>query len=154
MRYIHYTAALWFTIGAIALGLVASPAAAQDDGGQFCVRSYEDTNANGIFDTESERLITRGVSVELLEASGVVISSALLDQSPNASLGLICFYNLSSGEYTVLMSSADYVATTQRLVTESVDSTAPTIIEFGGRRVANAGRHACGPGRYEPAWRS
>lgn len=113
------------------------PALAQESSGQFCVRSYEDVNANGLFDTETERLLTRGVSVELLDGSGVIVGSAMLDKSPNASYGIICFYNLGEGEYSVLVSSADYIATTDRLVTQQVTTTAPTIIEFGARRMGS-----------------
>ncbi len=125
-------------VGALLLMVAgALPAAAQESRGQFCVRSYEDVNANGVFDTESERLITRGVGVELIDNTGVVVSSALLDKSPNASSGIICFYNLSEGDYSALMSSADYIATTERLVPQSVSNTAPTIIEFGARRLGS-----------------
>jgi hypothetical protein len=124
-----------FVICLLLLG--AGTAFAQESSGQFCVRSYEDVNANGLFDTETERLITRGVSVELLDSNGVVVGSAMLDKSPNASYGIICFYNLGQGEYSVLISSADYIATTDRLVTQTVNTTAPTIIEFGARRMSS-----------------
>ncbi len=124
-------------LGAIFVGLAASTAFAQGSGGQFCVRSYEDTNSNTVFDSESERLVTRGVSVELLDESGIIVGSALLDRSPNASQGIVCFYNLREGSYSVLVSSADYIATTDRLVTKAVQSTSPTIVEFGARRLSN-----------------
>ncbi|MEM6281202.1 MAG: SdrD B-like domain-containing protein [Chloroflexota bacterium] len=117
--------------------LIAAPALAQESLGQFCVRSFEDVNANGLFDTETERLITRGVSVELLNEQGVVVSSALLDRSPTVSNGIICFYELTPGDYSVLVSSADYLATTDRLVQQSVSATLPTIVEFGARRVGS-----------------
>lgn len=113
------------------------PTLAQDPSGQFCIRSYEDVNSNGLFDTESERLITRGVGVELLDNDGVVVGSALLDKSPTAANGIICFYNLSEGDYSVLVSSADYLATTERLVQQAVSNSAPTIVEFGARRLGN-----------------
>jgi len=121
-----------------ALLMSALPALAQESRGQFCVRSYEDVNANQLFDTETERLITRGISVELLNSDGVVVSSALLDRSPNVSLGIICFYELVPGDYSVLVSSADYLATTNRLVQQSVNASVPTIIEFGAQRISNA----------------
>ena len=137
MIKLRVTWAVWALFG-IYLGYIGlSQAVAQESGGQFCVRSYEDANANGIFDTETERLVTRGVGVELLDPTGIVVSSALLDRSPNASLGLICFYSLSAGEYAVFVSSADYVATTERLVYADVTTTAPTIVEFGGRRISS-----------------
>ncbi|MEO1439114.1 MAG: SdrD B-like domain-containing protein, partial [Chloroflexota bacterium] len=123
-------------IGALAL-MTAPPVAAQQSLGQFCVRSFEDVNANGLFDTETERLITRGVSVELLNDQGIVVSSALLDRSPTVSNGIICFYELTPGDYSVLVSSADYLATTDRLVQQNVSATVPTIIEFGARRMGS-----------------
>jgi hypothetical protein len=131
----------YLPVSVIAGGILAvftvSNAFAQGSGGQFCVRSYEDTNSNTVFDSESERLVTRGISVELLDQSGIIVGSALLDRSPNASQGIVCFYNLREGSYSVLVSSADYIATSDRLVTKAVQSTSPTIVEFGARRLSN-----------------
>lgn len=119
----------------IYLGYMGISAAAQT-GSQFCVRSYEDTNGNGLLDAQNEPLLTRGVSIELLNANSIVLASALLDKSPNADAGVVCFQNLPDGEYTVLMSSAEYSATTPRSVTKTVSSGAlPTVIEFGAQRV-------------------
>ena len=67
--------------------LISNMALAQS-GGQLWVRSYEDRNANGVRDT-GEPLLTRGVSVDLVNGDGIVIASALLDNSPNASQGLV-----------------------------------------------------------------
>ena len=122
-------------VGLLVLG--AFPALAQS-GGQFCIRSYQDTNGNGILDAESEPLLTRGVGIELLDEDNVVIASALLDRSPNASSGVVCFQNLPDGTYSVMMSSADYTATTPRLVTNTVSASGlPVVVEFGAQRVSS-----------------
>ena len=109
---------------------------AAQSGGQFCVRSYADANANGIFDPDSETLLTRGVTIELLDAAtNVVIATAMLDRSPNADSGIVCFQNLTDADYSVVISSADYIATTPRLLTRTVSSTGlPVVIEFGAQR--------------------
>lgn len=110
---------------------------AQTSGGQFCVRSFEDSNGNGVLDPENERLLTQGINIELLAASSnVVIGSALLADSPNASSGIVCFQNLPDGEYTVMMTSAEYQATTPAMFSAFVGSAAiPTVIEFGAQRI-------------------
>lgn len=109
-----------------------SPIFAQS-GGQFCVRSFQDDNQNGILEP-SEPLLTRGVSVDLLDASNVIINSRLLETSPNSAQGIVCFQNLPDGEYTVMMNSADYVPTTQGMVTANIQgSSLPTVVEFGAR---------------------
>lgn len=105
-------------------------------GGQFCVRAFEDTNANGKLDA-GEALLTRGINVNLLNAQNVTIASALLDQSPTAAQGVVCFQFLSAGQYTIDISSADFKATTPASITTTIaDSGLPTVVEFGGQRVA------------------
>ncbi|MGV2435123.1 MAG UNVERIFIED_CONTAM: hypothetical protein LVT10_09825 [Anaerolineae bacterium] len=69
-------------------------------GGQFCVRSFEDRNANALIDAD-ESVLTRGVAVELLNQYNIVIASALLDNSPNSTDGIICFQQLPRGQYSV-----------------------------------------------------
>ena len=111
---------------------------AQGDGGQFWVRSFEDRDGDGIRDA-GEPLITRGVSVELLDAGGMVIASALLDQSPNATQGLIGFQYLPPGQYTAVVTSADLTATTPTQFTVDIAADAlPTVVDFGGQRIAPA----------------
>ncbi|MBC7814035.1 MAG: hypothetical protein H7175_22975 [Burkholderiales bacterium] len=102
-------------------------------GGQFCVRAYEDRNANASRDT-GEPLLTRGISANLMNAESVIVASALLDNSPTAAQGVICFQFLEPGDYTVQVTSADYNATTP--VTLSATITAgqlPTVVEYGGQ---------------------
>lgn len=108
-------------------------ASAQSNGGQLCVRAFEDRDANGQR-SATEPLLTRGLSANLLDVRGVVIASALLDQSPTAAQGVMCFLTLPSGQYSVVMTSADYAATTPITITTNVAASGtPTIVEFGGR---------------------
>ncbi len=108
--------------------------AVAQSGGQLCVRSFEDRNGNGNLDA-GEPLLTRGVSVNLLDANGVTIASALLDESPTAAQGVVCFQFLDAGQYSVAITSADYTATTVDTITTNVtDGSLPTVIEYGGQR--------------------
>lgn len=112
------------------VGILANVALAQS-GGQLWVRSYEDRNGNGVRDA-GEPLLTRGVSVDLLNADGIVIASALLSESPNAAQGLVGFQMLDPGQYSVRVSSPDYDATAGNEFTTTVnDSGVPPVIEFG-----------------------
>jgi hypothetical protein len=109
-------------------------AAAQEGSGQLCVRSFEDRNANSRLDA-GEPLITRGIGINLLDADGVTIASALLDNSPTAAQGVVCFQFLAAGQYSVVVTSADYDATTPSTITTTVgDTNLPTVVEFGGQR--------------------
>ncbi|MBI5670628.1 MAG: hypothetical protein HZC41_21765 [Chloroflexi bacterium] len=109
---------------------------AAQSGGQLCVRSFEDRNGNGTLDP-GEPLLTRGVGVNLLDSSGVTIASSLLDTSPTAAQGVVCFQFLPAGQYSVVMTSADYTATTPDTITTTIsDSGLPTVVEFGARLAA------------------
>lgn len=115
--------------------LLFGKAAAQGDGGQFWVQMYEDRNGNSVRDA-GEPILTRGVGVSLLDAEGVVVASALLDESPSATQGLIGFQFLSPGEYTVSITSPDYTATTEQSFTRAIETGAtPTVVEFGAQRL-------------------
>jgi hypothetical protein len=123
-------------IGMILIVVVALGAltAAAQSGGQLCVRSFEDRNGSGTLDA-GEPLLTRGVSVNLLDAGGVTIASALLDESPTAAQGVVCFQFLAAGQYSVVITSADFSATTPATITTTIsDSGLPTVVEFGGQR--------------------
>jgi hypothetical protein len=103
------------------------------------VRLFDDQNGNGVRDA-GESLLTGGAAVSLLDAEGVVIASALLDESPNAEQGLIGFQYLPPGEYTVVITSPDLTATTEQRFTRAIESDAtPTVVEFGGQPVGAAG---------------
>lgn len=107
---------------------------AQESGGQLWVNVFEDRNGNGQRDG-GEPLVTRGVSVNLLNPEGVVIASALLDDSPNAARGLIGFQRLPPGTYTVVVTSPDLTPTTPDTFTETIEAGGlPTVLNFGGQR--------------------
>ena len=119
----------------IATLLIGSHVVSAQSGGQFCVRAFEDTNANQRLDA-GETLLTRGISVNLLDASNITIASALLDQSPTAAQGVVCFQFLAAGQYTMSISSAEYKATTPTSMTTTVsDSGQPTVMEFGAQAI-------------------
>src|SRR6185369_17943230 len=90
----------------LVFALSGTAVAAQQTGGQLCVRSFEDRNGNGKLDA-GEPLLTRGVSINLLDAGGITVASALLDTSPTAAQGVVCFQFLASGQYSVEVTSAD-----------------------------------------------
>jgi len=118
--------------------LAAVPAAAQSgqNGGQFCLRSFEDRNGDGQYQT-NEPLLTKGVAVDLLNAQGIVIASALLDNSPTATQGVICFQYLAPGQYSLSVSSPDLSPTTPQAITATIsDGQRPTLVDFGGQRIA------------------
>jgi hypothetical protein len=105
-------------------------------GGQFCVRAFEDRNGSGTLDA-GEPLLTGGISADLLNAENVVVGSALLSESPNRAQGVICFQFLTPGQYSLIITSADYAPTTPNTVTASIaEGTLPTVVEFGGQRLA------------------
>jgi hypothetical protein len=105
-------------------------------GGQFCLRAYEDRNGSGALDS-GEPFLTRGVSANLLNADNLVIASALMDDSPNAAQGVICFQFLEAGQYSLQVTSVDYEPTTPDTFTASISESAlPTVVEYGARRAA------------------
>lgn len=120
----------------VALALVTVSATAQANDGQFCVRAFEDRNGNGIRDGEPVRepLLEEGISAELTDANGIVIGSALLIDSPTAAQGFICFQNLAPGQYTIIISSADYVPTTPDTMTVTLQAgQVPAVLEYGAQ---------------------
>ena len=129
----------WLTV--ILLILIAGTAlagavGAQEQGnGQFCARAYDDLNGNGRRDA-GEDLLAHSVGAEIRDASGVVVDSAILDTSPTNAQGLICFQNLPVGQYTVTVTSAEYIATGLNNMTAFIgNSTLPAVFEYGGQRI-------------------
>ncbi len=119
----------WWIVGLIML--LTSGLTAAQSGGQFCVRAFEDLNRNGLRDPE-ERLLTRGISANLLDVQNVTVGSAVLDQSPTASEGVICFTGLPDGQYTITITSLDFESTTPTSMTTSISGAdLPTVMEFG-----------------------
>lgn len=113
--------------------LMLPTAYAQDEGdGQICLRAFEDRNGNGSFDA-NEPLITQGVGVNLLSAQNITVDAKLLEDSPNAGQGVVCFQNLLAGDYSVVVTSADYSATTPTQFSAFVvPQSVPTRFDFGG----------------------
>lgn len=117
--------------------LAGLPVQAQT-GGQFCVRAFDDRNGNGIMDA-GEALITTGISADLLNSDQIVIASALLSESPTALQGVICFQMLAQGQYSLVVTAAEFSATTPNTLTASIsDGNPPTVMEFGARRLDQA----------------
>lgn len=115
------------------LGSIA--AAAAQTGGQFCLRAFEDRNGNGVFES-GEPFLTRGVSANLLNAEGVIVASALMDDSPNAAQGVICFQFLTEGQYSMVISSPEHTATSLDTVSAAISTgTLPTVVEYGAQRL-------------------
>jgi hypothetical protein len=126
----------WFLVLCAALAAVLTQAASSAQGGaQFWVRAFEDRNGNGVRDS-GEPLLMSGIAVHLRDADGVIIQTALLDDSPNAAQGLIGFFDLEPGTYTALITSPEFEATTPNEVTRTVEAGGvPTVVEFGAQRI-------------------
>jgi hypothetical protein len=117
------------------LALFAGSATAQTSGGQICVRSFEDRNGNSSQDA-NEPSITRGISATLADVEGVIVQSALLEDSQLFSQGTLCFQNLSAGQYTVNVASADYEpVTTTSFVTSVSETGVPVRFDFGAKAI-------------------
>lgn len=125
--------AVWLVL----LSLLAAGIMAQSNNadGEFCVRAFADTNGNGVRDL-NEAPLQGGISANLLDASGIVIASALLDNSPTQARGLICFQFLPPGQYAIEVVSADYNATTVNVMTNVVRAgEVPYVMDFGAHQV-------------------
>lgn len=118
------------------LALLAGTVVAQTSRGQFCVRTYEDRNGNGQRDP-GEPPFTSGVSVELTNADGVIIASQLLQNSPTAASGVVCFQQLAPGQYTVTANTADFEPTTDNSRTATIGDTSVEVFDFGARRIVS-----------------
>jgi len=119
--------------------LIALPLLAQDSGGQFWVQAFEDRNGNGQHDP-GEPFLTRGVSVDLLNASGVVMASGTLDNAPFANRGFIGFLYLAPGKYSAVITSTDLTPTTPDHVDVTITQGAstPVTVMFGAQKAASA----------------
>lgn len=116
----------------------AASLAAQEGGGQFCLRSFEDRNGNGTLDP-GEPPLTAGVSADLRDADGLVVASGQLDSSPMAAQGVVCFQFLQSGDYTLLVSDSMRQAGGGVIFTRRVeDGGAPTLVDYAAPRQAPA----------------
>lgn len=118
----------------IAACLCASSLA--QDTGQICLQAYVDDNGDGQR-AETEGPIARGVAASLLNERGVTISSRLLEDSPFAGDGLLCFDQLLAGEYRVIISSSEYIATSaSEAMANVLPGSAPARIDFGAKPMA------------------
>ena len=95
------------------VGFIGAATTSAQDGNQFCVRAFMDLNGNGQRDDAGDVLLTHGISanLHLQNADGIIMDSGLLDTSPWQAEGLICFPNLSPGQYTITVTSAEYLPT-------------------------------------------
>lgn len=110
---------------------------AQDTGGQFWVQAFEDRNGNAQHDA-GEPFLTRGVSVDLLNADGIIMATGKLDDAPYASQGYIGFLYLSPGSYTAEITSPDLSPTTPQRIEFTIEQGAsqPVKAMFGAERAA------------------
>lgn len=116
---------------ALLLLAFAASGAAQTGSGQLCLRAFEDRNANGRLDP-GEPLITRGISANLANADGIIIQTELIDDSPQAAQGILCFQRLEAGQYTLSAASADYSPTTNTaFVTSVAPNSIPQVFDLG-----------------------
>jgi hypothetical protein len=109
----------WCAFMLVCCLLSAVLVSAQGGSGQFWVQMFEDRNGNGIQDSEPP--ITRGASVELLNSEGVVIATAMMDNSPFADRGLVGFRFLPPGEYTIVVTSPEFTPTTETSFTRTLN---------------------------------
>jgi len=109
------------------------------EGGQFCLRAFEDRDADGSLDP-GEPLLTAGVSAELRDAAGLVVASGLLGSSPTAAQGVLCFQFLRPGEYTLLASHAAWRVSSG--FTRRIEVDGPTLVDFGAQNPALPARPA------------
>ncbi len=106
------------------------------------VRFYQDANENAMLDA-NEGLITSGVAVQLLNQDGVVVASALLDDVPTASQGLIGFQDIVPGDYVVLITSAEYAPTGDTEFDRTIlAGGVPVLVEYGAVPVNVASENA------------
>lgn len=108
---------------------------AQTSNGQVCVRAYEDLNANATYDA-GEPFITQGLSIELLNDQGIVVATALMEDSIRAVQGMSCFQQLESGAYTLTVSSSEYTPTGGTVFVTQVSETSIEVFDFGATEIA------------------
>jgi hypothetical protein len=121
----------------LVVGASATLAQAQNNA-QACVRLYEDRGRSGTLDA-GEPFITKDVGVNLANDQGIIIKTALVDDSPQASSGLVCFTQLEAGQYTVSVASAAYSPTTDSVFVTAVgESAVPLVFDVGMERITTS----------------
>lgn len=118
------------------LVMLVLSAQAQDSGGQFWVQAFEDRNGDGAHNA-GEPFLTRGVTVDLLNADGVVMASGTLDNAPYATQGFLGFLYLAPGTYTAVISSPDLTPTTATSVDVTISEEQNLVrVSYGAQREA------------------
>lgn len=122
----------------LCLSLAPLGALMSQDGGQICVMSFEDRNGNRKFD-ENEPPVTQGIGVNVQSALGITIATKLLEASSLSAPGLVCLGDIPHGEYRVLLTSAQYRATTDFVFSAAVaPGSAPVRLDYGVTRLPAA----------------
>ncbi|MBE2182072.1 MAG: hypothetical protein IAE89_01485 [Anaerolineae bacterium] len=133
MRKISFTIYAFCLLALVVLLLGVIPPAFAQTSPLLWVRFYEDVNENALLDA-GEPLITQGMLVQLLNQDGVIVASALLDDVPTASQGLIGFQDIMPGEYTVLITSADFSPTGDSQFARTIlEGGVPVLVEYGAK---------------------
>lgn len=108
---------------------------AQEGNGQICIYAFEDRNGNGTEDP-GEPPLTHSIGASLADVNNIIVQSILLDDDPRAVSGTMCFQNLTPGQYTVTVTSADINATTETTFITSVTETSiPERLNYGGQSI-------------------
>ena len=110
--------------------LTLAPLRAQDTG-QVCVQCFDDRDGDGLRAAD-EGSVAHGIGAALMNLAGVTIQSKLLEDSPFAADGLLCFDDLPAGDYHISLSSAEFASASATVFAASVaPGKPPTVIEFG-----------------------
>lgn len=146
----------WIASLLTAMMIFGMPVQAQQGTGQFCVRAYQDDNGNMMRDP-GEPLLQAGIVVSLHDMRGVVIGTALLDNSPTREQGLVCFNNLPDGQYAIFVDSVLYRATTTENMIARLSTTSQlAVLEYGGQRIQRPASQTLTPlapeKPFQPNW--
>lgn len=119
----------WLLLFCLPLAL-ATPVPAQETG-QVCVQSFVDQDADGRRAAD-ETAIGHGIVAGLENTAGVTIASLLLEDSPYAAEGLLCFDALPAGDYRITLRSVEFADTAGASFPASVEpGAAPMLVEYG-----------------------
>ncbi len=115
----------------LCLFMLASRGMRAQEVGQICVGAFADRDGDGARGP-GEAALTRGIGASLLNAAGVVLDAALLEDSPYAADGLLCFGGLPQGAYELRATSAEFAPTTAfAFAAEVIPGQAPPRQDFG-----------------------
>ena len=136
----------------ICLPFVSLPTMLAQETGQVCAQSFEDRDGDGTRGPD-ERSIAHGVSASLRNQAGLTIATRLLEDSPFAAEGILCFDDLPAGDYQINLRSAEFTSTTAAVFSASVSpGAAPALVEFGLQPLpAAAPRHETARDTFDAA---